>query len=269
MENERLIVFVEHNKEAIKKVQNLLERKWMVDPSLDEKGNIIFHHGVCRHRSFLSPDPTGGVPLCNAWFETSPEDIEKLQEHVNDKSILLIGGGISLRDMKDDERFQPRVMINADPFLSDKDLESFENDPEYCQSALVDIAEDNFADRLKEKTGYECENIEECGFDEILTSYSLPYYIRGMEGLENFINQSLSLLKRGGRLVIYPVEIPYIAGKASSDLGVLGKRMVESVEELKYVNIREKFIEMLEEINNGSYTFDVNEETSTLVITRL
>lgn len=257
----------ERNAQELKKVGDLLRNNLVANLTYTEDGKIDFEH-TYRFRSLLSGNPHCQESLSQAWFNLPPEDIQGLQEVINGKDILLIGGAQSLSDLKNDQRFRPNLLINTDPFLMHEEVKDFLVARDYYRSVNADISKPNFLEHLEEGVGYTCDDVNENGFDYILTSFSLPYYIQGKEDLEVFMKQSLSLLKTGGRFVIHPVEIPAPLG-AMDHAGYYAMMGHNLDKENEYQEIRERFVEILVELNTGEYEYQVSSRDRSLTLVKL
>jgi hypothetical protein len=121
--------------------------------------------------------------LFNVPRECVDRDFDKLP--LNDKNILLIGGGVSpvLRELEQ-KGMHPKSVTNIDPYCAES--------PDPRQNHI--------------KEDFMTHDIGRDKYDEIWALYSLPYYVDNVNQVEPFYAKSLLALTPNGKLRVYPTN---------------------------------------------------------------
>lgn len=150
-------------------------------------------------------------PLAMNLLGINPEDLTALQEAVEGKKILAIGGGESLDDMTSMRSFSPTTFLNVDPYLKKESLRR--KLAPYYQSLPFDPTKKDFVHDLQ-TSGYGT-------FDEIWATYSLPQYCEDPEEVTQFFENMYEALAPDGTLRIFPLVF-YAQRSRSSPLLIAG-----------------------------------------------
>lgn len=141
-----------------------------------------------------------GVPRINI-----EEQKEYLQSIINDKNIILLGGGYSCQDLLDSSDFHPRSITNIDPFVDESKISQMTQGSKVNYKLVKqDASSPQLSDQLTE------EGIEKA--DEIWALYSVPYYLKEHEQVTGLFKNIASLLKKNGKSRICPITTPCKAG---------------------------------------------------------
>lgn len=115
---------------------------------------------------------------------------------LDNKNIILLGGGDSAVDLLKDPETKPKQVINIDPFLK---KETFDKNPQGNYYNLDKKADDpTLSDYFKEQ-GIKA--------DEIWASYSVPLYLKNHEEVANLFNNIKNILAENGKCRITPMSI--------------------------------------------------------------
>lgn len=147
-----------------------------------------------------------------------PEAQEKLKHELENKNILVLGGGNSLVDLCSSQTIKPKKIVDIDPFRVAESIEKGANGN--YQSFAYGAEDVDLAEKLS-PFGV---------FDEIWALYSVPHYLRTKEDIQNLFHNIEQLLAVGGTARIHPLTINiddlYEASKKSG-----GKVFKEAVKE--------------------------------------
>lgn len=123
---------------------------------------------------------------------------EYFKKVLDNKNILMLGGGDSIKDLLKNPDIKPNKVINADPFLN---KETFDKNPQGNYYNLDKKADDpSLSEYFKE------QNIKA---DEIWASYSVPLYLKTPEELSGLFDNIQNILNEGGKCRIYPLDCGY------------------------------------------------------------
>ncbi len=152
-----------------------------------------------RDRGFLTEVWSKGEKreaLVEVLFGLRPEkNIEVLREAINNKRILVVGGGTSMDDLLADSRFAPALLLNVDPFL-DKEKPA-RGAAGYYRSLPLDAASPDFLQGLRAE-GHGT-------FDEIWATWSIPHYCKTPDEVAQSFANMFKALAPGGALRICPI----------------------------------------------------------------
>ncbi len=127
--------------------------------------------------------------------KNTPEIQEKLKHELENKNILVLGGGNSLVDLCSSQAIKPKKIIDIDPF---RVAESVEKGVNGNYQSFAYGAED--VDLTEKLSSFGV-------FDEIWALYSVPHYLRTKEDIQNLFHNIGQLLAVGGTARIYPLTI--------------------------------------------------------------
>lgn len=170
---------------------------------LDENGNISFSH-TNQSRDFFGDRKTGKIdnrPYSGTLFNLSvdtPESREYLAEKINDKTIYLLGGGDSIKDLIASDDFHPKHVVNFDPYITSEPIEKF--DKGIYQSIPVPVQN---SEEVKEE-------IKKQGLpkaDEMWASFSVPYYLATGPEIKGMFKTIRESLAENGTARIVPLRI--------------------------------------------------------------
>lgn len=120
---------------------------------------------------------------------------EKLKLELENKKILVLGGGNSLVDLCSSQTIKPKKIIDIDPFRA---VESVEKGVNGNYQSFAYGAEDRDL----------VEKLSEFGtFDEIWALYSVPHYLRTKKDIQSLFYNIEQLLASHGTARIYPLTI--------------------------------------------------------------
>lgn len=126
----------------------------------------------------------------NPATETQEKYLRSLLEN---KDILLVGGGNSCDDLVSGDNLNIKNIVNIDPFLEDESTNKGEKH-KYFKYSSQDPD-------LVQKLG--------SNFDEIWANYSISIYSRTPEDIKASIKNMVDLLKVGGTIRIFPLAVGY------------------------------------------------------------
>lgn len=127
--------------------------------------------------------------------ENSFELQEKLKFELEDKKILVLGGGNSLTDLCSSKTIKPKKIVDIDPF---RIAESIEKGANKNYDSFAYGAEDVDLTKKLSKFGT---------FDEIWALYSVPHYLRTKKDIQSLFHNIEQLLAPRGTARIYPLTI--------------------------------------------------------------
>lgn len=145
---------------------------------------------------------------CDPELHSDPEIQQYLKRELDGKSILLLGGGDSVKDLivdmdiVDSRAINPKKIINAD--LSFEGL----NPEPLIQPALEAgryVREVAHAEKPEEITDVLKRNLLAEGVDQIWASFSVPYYLGSVDQIEGLFNTISTSLAEGGTARISPL----------------------------------------------------------------
>ncbi len=164
-------------------------------------GVVDFDQRTRDRTLFVSKEPVGNsIDEKHLAIHLFGTDIEKdgtveLHERIDDKNVLLIGGGRSMEDLTSSSEFHPKSVVNVDPFLPSESIDR--GKASYYRSLPLNALDKDFAKELK----HECSE----GFDEIWATHSLPNYCNSKEEVEIFFRNIKDVISPGGNLRIFPL----------------------------------------------------------------
>ncbi|HRY36892.1 MAG TPA: hypothetical protein P5230_03395 [Candidatus Magasanikbacteria bacterium] len=175
-------------------------------------------------RSFFYTRTIGGdnIPYSESLFslpintEEHPSVKEYYKKLLDNKNILLLGGGDSIEDLLKDPDIKPNKIINADPFLK---KESFDKNP---QSNYYNL--DKKADDPALPDYFAEQNIKA---DEIWASYSVPLYLKDAKEITNLFANIKNVLAENGTCRIYPLSTTF-----NENLEEMNKALKDSLKEM-------------------------------------
>lgn len=166
----------------------------LTDPA---QAKETFRKTLHQRMFFNTPSRKGGGLIRNLFLVSTfhtPEMTEYMERRLNDKTIVLVGGGNSCEDLVEDHSFSPKKFINIDPFIEPRIKD------EKTLNAYRHIHK-----------GIEDENIlEDVGVqqvDEIWATFSVPIYSRTKEDIQKSFKHMVDMLSVGGTLRIYPLSV--------------------------------------------------------------
>lgn len=158
---------------------------------------------IGAHRGLFSPLQRDGrivaSPLSTRLFGIDPhKNYGALHQFIDNKRIMLPGGGTSLQDMTvqdehDPDALLPDTLLNVDPYTPDADRRR----ARYYAHLKLDPTSENFLNDLR-AAGYG-------KFDEIWASSSVPHYCTTAGEIETFFTNMYEALDANGTLRIYPL----------------------------------------------------------------
>lgn len=231
----------------------------------DTERNVQSFSETTQGRKFFYTGPEGGddFPYSESLFSLpiSPEKHPSVKEYykklLDNKNILLLGGGHSIQDLLKDPDIKPNKVINTDPFLK---YEKFDKNPQKNYYNLDKKADDpTLTDYFKEQ-GVKA--------DEIWASYSVPLYLKNKEEITALFTNIKNILAENGTCRIYPLATTFNENRIdmSEALKISLKDMIDTgefnVEEigklLKITKIKkeglEKNTETLQTVDNEKNT---------------
>lgn len=154
--------------------------------------------GTTRDRGLFIKNSKDSLvqPLAMSLFHIDPEEkFGELEEKIDGKNILLIGGGRSMEDLTSTRRLSPKTILNVDPYLNE-DAPNRKLCPQY-KHVKLDATVHDMPQQVRE-LGYD-------KFEEIWCIYSIPQYCKSeSEAVESLLNLE-ELLAVGGTIRINPL----------------------------------------------------------------
>lgn len=135
--------------------------------------------------------------LFNIGIDT-PETREYFAEKLEDKTIFLLGGGDSIKDLINSKEHSPKNVVNFDPYITSESVEKFEEG--VYKSIPIPVQ-----DSEQIKVELEKEKIPQA--DEIWASYSVPYYLSTPKEVEGMFDTVRNSLAENGTARIAPLSI--------------------------------------------------------------
>ena len=193
---------------SLKKEVFSLKPQYIVEDSQGDYFSSLYHA-----RGFLEPQGTmyekdgenvsinpvrNHFTYAKALFfidKNNPEVQEKLRRELENKNILVLGGGNSLVDLCSSQTIKPKNIVDIDPF---RVAESIEKGINGNYQSFAYGAEDADLTRKLSKFG---------AFDEIWALYSVPHYLRSKKDIQTLFYNIEELLAEGGTARIYPLTI--------------------------------------------------------------
>lgn len=161
---------------------------------------------------YTGPEGADSFPYSESLFSLpiNPKEHPSVKEYykklLDNKNILLLGGGNSIEDLLKDPDIKPNKVINIDPFLK---YENFDKNPQENYYNLDKKADDpTLTEFFKE------QNIKA---DEIWASYSVPLYLKTPEEISNLFNNIKNNLAEQGTCRIYPLATTFGENKTEMD----------------------------------------------------
>jgi hypothetical protein len=161
----------------------------------DAEGND-FSSTVTNRGLFTGVWSQGKVrePLALRLFGVDPdENFEALHEFIDNKKILLVGGGASVQDLTSSDDFTPNLLLNVDPYTPDVERES----TPYYRHLPLDPTSEDFLNDLR-IAGYG-------KFDEIWATYSVPPHCKDAGQIERLFGNLYEILGPDGNIRDYPL----------------------------------------------------------------
>lgn len=126
------------------------------------------------------------------------KDVQSIfEKRINDRTILVFGGGNSLYDLLTDSSFKPKALINIDPYITSESVEK--NKRSLYQSISLKAEDPELKNELKKKLIDRPE--------EIWATYSVPCYLETVEDIHNLFKNVDEILVPGGYFRVYPLAI--------------------------------------------------------------
>src|SRR3990167_3974326 len=172
-----------------------IAKKDYYDSSIGEHG---FEDTVVNRGLFTKVWSHGEMrpPLAPYLLGIHARDFLSLERAVNGKRILLVGGGRSLGDLTSDPRFTPRLILNADRYLSHEIIDHRQA-AGYYRSLQLDPTSKDFLTELH-AAGYD-------KFDEIWATWSLPHYCKNMEEIPQYFSNMYDSLGADSYFRTFPI----------------------------------------------------------------
>lgn len=129
------------------------------------------------------------------------EGRELIAEKINNKTIILLGGSDSIKDLLTSEFFHPKEVINIDPYMKSETVSKnvHKNYHSVTESAAdVHIIDEIISGELPKA-------------DEIWATVSVPFYLTESEDIKNLFTNISVMLDNGGTARIYPIALQYNA----------------------------------------------------------
>lgn len=152
-----------------------------------------------RNRKFFEIQPGRGASKRETYWNTlffpyNTEATRRLaKEQLNDKTIVLLGGGRSkLKKEFSAHGIAPKDIINVDPFV-----ENVEEDADTVIS--LSASDSSFLEKMR---GSGIGKV-----DEIWAEYSVPAYLEDPQDIKQLIHNIDGLLQEGGTARIWPLEV--------------------------------------------------------------
>lgn len=202
-DNTKKLTIAEH-RETLHKIQMVLKK---VDKQILPHKNIYEKmddfEETTHDREFFYANEKGdsylqmlfGLP---SHIINSKRGRDYIKEKINNKTIMLLGGGDSIKDLLTARKiFHPKEVINIDPYLKSETLEKNKN---HIYHSVNESASD--PNIINEIVSGELPKA-----DEIWATVSVPFYLNSSEEIKTlFMNISVAL-KEGGTARIYPVAL--------------------------------------------------------------
>lgn len=161
----------------------------------DAEGND-FSSTVTNRGLFTGVRSQGRIrePLALRLFGVDPDkNFKALRRFINNKKILLVGGGASMQDLTSSEELTPALLVNVDPFTPDVKRKS----ASYYRHLPLDATSEHFLNDLR-AAGYG-------KFDEIWASYSIPPHCKDAEQITRLFGNLYDALESNGNIRDYPL----------------------------------------------------------------
>lgn len=168
---------------------------------IDESDQATFSHTNQQRSFFGKATKTDNIPYSHSLFGiglNSLEAVNYLQGKVKDKTIYLLGGGDSLRDLITSPDLAPKQVVNIDPYVGTESIEKGKNGN--YMSFGVEAQNPNAV-----KETLDAHNIEPA--DEIWASYSVPYYLSTPEDINGLFQTIKQSLAENGTARITPLAL--------------------------------------------------------------
>lgn len=165
------------------------------------------------------------------------------QKLLEDKKILVLGGGNSLVDLCSSGTIKPRQIVDIDPYRIAESLEKGKNDN---YQSFAYRAEDGALPSKLSKFGF---------FDEVWALYSVPHYLRSEKDIATLFLNIDALLAPGGVARIFPLtlnvdDLFYLIKEKGGDAGLsLSKTRINTV------------IDSIYHLNTIGYLIEIKEGT--------
>jgi hypothetical protein len=177
-------------------ITNVSENRTADEFSKTEQGRSFFYKGIptsSDHESYSE-----SLFLLPMKPENAPAVKEYYKQLLNNKNIVLFGGGDSAKDLFKDTDINPEKIINVDPFLKQ---ETYDKNPKGNYYNLDKKADDpTLSDYFKEQ-GVKA--------DEIWASYSVPLYLKNKEEITALFTNIKNILAENGTCRIYPLATTF------------------------------------------------------------
>ncbi len=202
-------------------------------PKHPEDKMEFFNSQTRRNRDFGLSDATVGEnharslegTLVEKFFAlpfATAKGVEYLRSKIDNKRIILFGGGDSMNDLLRGTDLRPREVVNIDPYL-DSERVSRNANINY-RSIPVSACDSGLADLII--------NEEEEGFDEIWCSHSVPHYVDNPIEFTALFDNIKRLLKKGGVCRIYPIRLYSGADRNATESAEMRHAYIAQIEAL-------------------------------------
>lgn len=183
------------------------------------------------------------VPYTQSLFGVglnTPGAREYLGDRIKDRTIYLLGGGDSAKDLIMSGDITPKQVVNLDPFIGAETVSKAKN-KNYLSLPLY--AQDTFAieEQIKQ------QNIGLA--DEMWASYSVPYYLSIPEEISGLFQTIKQFLAENGTARIAPISIQ------AGDAELYAKTKKEFIKQIKDLTASPEFNVYLTESTTGGTLF--------------
>jgi hypothetical protein len=177
------------------------------------KDKFSYFNKTIRNRSFhrksygrISMYDIFGVPDTYKFDKVGP----LFERRINDKTIIVLGGGNSMNDFLSTKKFHPKKIVNVDPYIKKEKINK--NKRGIYESFSLGAESEFLVSEL--------ENSSIQKVDEIWASYSVPFYLETAEAIHSMFKNMDALLSEGGVLRITPLYLSEFSTESKEIFGV-------------------------------------------------
>jgi hypothetical protein len=153
---------------------------------------------TANRRRFVGPTDSLYKPLFKIYDQENPEIKKYLKEHIDDKVIVLFGGGNSAKDLISGTDFNPKALINIDPYVVEDSWDESNKKEKYTSIKLPSESKE-LSDMIQKN--------EIPQADEVWATYSVPMYLESEEKIFDTFKNMDAVLKNGGMIRITPLYL--------------------------------------------------------------